>query len=226
MQPRSVSFAQLRPCRDVVTPCEARRRFELWAHEYDQRYGSENSPLTYTLRAQLPIELDPALDLVVVEIDVMQDEFFGASGWQRALFLDDDGAASDLQTCDLQLDPEGWTVHRYGNGDLLRITAAGIVSNASGQVMLAPVLKRFDKRGAKLWTSKRIAGALANHARDEELFDLERPLPLAPERIGIAARGDHVMIETDRELAVIDATCGKRLASPVPSHSLQLREAC
>ena len=109
---------------------EARRRFDLWAHRYDQRYGSANSPLTYTLRAELPVERGREReDLVVVEVDVMQHEFFGASGWQRALFLDEAGEPARRAACDLQLDPEGWTLHRFRDGDLLRITAAGIVSN-------------------------------------------------------------------------------------------------
>jgi hypothetical protein len=202
MTPKSISF-------------EARRRFELWADRYDQLYGSDNSPLTYTLRAELPVELDPDLDLVVVEVDVMQHEFFGASGWQRALFLDKDGEPSDVDTCDLQLDAEGCTLHRYANGDLLRITAAGIVSDAIGQMMLAPMLKRFDRRGKRLWASKRVSGAVTNRARDEELFDLDRPLPSKPVW-GISARGNSLVLETDGEVAVIDARTGKRTRMTPP----------
>jgi hypothetical protein len=193
---RSTIEAGFRFAETPVMSTEARRRFELWAHRYDQRYGSEHSPLTYTLRAQLPIEL--VVDLVVIDVDVMQHEFFGASGWQRALFLDRDGNPSDLYTCDLQLDPEGWTLHRYGNGDLLRVTAAGIVSNAFGQMMLTPTLKRFDRRGRKLWTSRPVAGALPNRARDERLFDLDQ------------FGDDDLVIETDREIAVINANTGRR----------------
>jgi len=189
---------------------EARRRWTLWADRYDHRYGSAHSPLTYTLRAQLPIDLTTALDLVVVEVDVMQHEFYGASGWQRALFLDRDGQPSDLPTCDLHLDPEGWTIHGYANGDLLRITAAGIVSNATGQLMLAPTLKRFDRHGRRLWASRRVRGSLPNRARDEELFDLASPLPRTPARTGICARGETVVLETDSDVAVIDARTGRR----------------
>jgi len=188
---------------------EARRRFDLWAHRYDQRYGSANSPLTYTLRAELPVELDRGRDLVVVEVDVMQHEFFGASGWQRALFLDRDGEPTRRPSCDLQLDPEGWTLHRFADGDLLRITAAGIVSNPTEQVMLAPMLKRFDRHGKKLWASRRVAGTLCNRARDEELFDLDRPLPTEPDRAGVCVQGHNLLVVTDCEVALIDTRTGK-----------------
>ncbi len=208
----------------IVSP-EARRRFVRWMQRYDADWGSPHSPLIYTLRTQLPIELPAGIDLVVVEVDVMQDEYFGASGWQRALFLDADGNQSRASICDLESAPDGWTMHRFRNGDLLRIAAAGIVSSPVGQVMLAPVLERFDRRGTRLWASRHIAGALPNRARDEKLFDFDRTLP-STGGARIAVRGNHVVVETDRDIAVIDARTGRRVRSGADVVAVGFQVAC